>query len=454
MKAKIILFMLMIISIIIVSGCSDDLTKPVMTIPTVTSVEVSPANAVIVLPGEQQQFTATVIGDNDPPQTVIWAVIAIPNTGGISSGTTITTQGGLLTVASDETAPFFTVTATSVLDPTQTGVVAVSTTNILPPEVYSVEVYPEGAELAPGEQLQFEAYVQGEAGVLQNVRWSVTGGITGTGITQNGLLTVSNNEPAFTFLTVKAAYLLNSSKYGEATVMIMPGSLESVINRVALANVIRDEDWQHLAGVEVELVRPIPIIDVNIRINNTACENRENWSGQDEEDGLYYYYGVFAYTPSLFIDGTAYSVAVTVDGVPFTGSVTMAHTPVVTAPDTFVPTQPMTFNWTMGGTPMIQELYIEYYTMNGQWDYLTSGPINPSLTTFTIPADTVPSNWVFLDFHLDVLNVSISNMTVFVAARGNGKNYSNDAVGAERSGNIDRDRGKKTRSMIKEYLKL
>ena len=75
--------------------------------PTVTSVTVSPSSA-SVEKGETRQFTTTVAGTNNPPQTVTWTVI------GGGAGTSIST-GGLLTVASGETATSLTVRACSAL---------------------------------------------------------------------------------------------------------------------------------------------------------------------------------------------------------------------------------------------------------------------------------------------------------------------------------------------------
>jgi len=68
------------------------------------TVEPNPAYAHI---NWTMQFSAVVNGSGNPPQAVNWIV-----TGGTSSNTNID-QNGLLTVASDETAPTLTVSATS-----------------------------------------------------------------------------------------------------------------------------------------------------------------------------------------------------------------------------------------------------------------------------------------------------------------------------------------------------
>ncbi|MCB6344067.1 S-layer homology domain-containing protein [Enterocloster lavalensis] len=89
--------------------------------PTVTDVVVSPLQA-NVQKGTTQQFTAFVIGENDPAQTVIWRV-----TGG-GAGTSIS-DTGLLTVAADETAATLTVQATSTVNTSKTGSALVTVTD-------------------------------------------------------------------------------------------------------------------------------------------------------------------------------------------------------------------------------------------------------------------------------------------------------------------------------------
>lgn len=83
-------------------------------IPTVSKVEVTPLRAT-VKKGETQQFTAAVIGENDPSQTVIWTV-----DGAVSPSTRISAEG-LLTVGQNETAKTLTVTATSEIDQTKSA---------------------------------------------------------------------------------------------------------------------------------------------------------------------------------------------------------------------------------------------------------------------------------------------------------------------------------------------
>ena len=90
--------------------------------PTVTAVTVTPATT-DVQKGTTQQFTATVNGENDPAQTVTWAL-----DGSHADGTSIS-ESGLLTVASDETEATLTVKATSTVDDSVSGTATVTVTD-------------------------------------------------------------------------------------------------------------------------------------------------------------------------------------------------------------------------------------------------------------------------------------------------------------------------------------
>jgi hypothetical protein len=123
MKKKVILgipglptlLALMLIFALAFTGC-DNGTNPV----TVTAVTVSPT-AATVAKGGTLQFTATVTGTGNPAQTVTW------NVSGGKTGTAIS-MGGILSVASDETAATLTVRATSSADTAKSGTAAVTVT--------------------------------------------------------------------------------------------------------------------------------------------------------------------------------------------------------------------------------------------------------------------------------------------------------------------------------------
>lgn len=94
---------------------------------TVDAVIISPA-AVESDPGHRITFKATVIGQNNPSQGVIWSL-----DGNLKAETTIN-QMGVLTIATDETARVLKITATSVADSTvkSTSYVTISKTQDTP----------------------------------------------------------------------------------------------------------------------------------------------------------------------------------------------------------------------------------------------------------------------------------------------------------------------------------
>lgn len=94
---------------------------------TVDAVIISPA-AVESDPGHRITFKATVIGQNNPSQEVIWSL-----DGNLKAETTIN-QMGVLTIATDETARVLKITATSAADPAvkSTSYVTISETQDTP----------------------------------------------------------------------------------------------------------------------------------------------------------------------------------------------------------------------------------------------------------------------------------------------------------------------------------
>jgi len=98
-------------------GCVVEVSESV-----VTNVDVTPGNVGLVK-GEQQQFTAKVTGRNNPSKNVRWKI-----EGTVTLGTTINSSG-LLSVAVNETAASFIVTATSTGKPKLSGSAEVTVTS-------------------------------------------------------------------------------------------------------------------------------------------------------------------------------------------------------------------------------------------------------------------------------------------------------------------------------------
>ena len=85
--------------------------------------------------------------------------------------------------------------------------------------VTGVTVTPATASVEKGKTQQFTAAVTGTNNPAQTVTWTVEGGVSGTAITADGLLTVDANETATT-LTIKATSTVDSNKSGTATVTV------------------------------------------------------------------------------------------------------------------------------------------------------------------------------------------------------------------------------------------
>ncbi len=119
-------------------------------LPTVTGVTVTPSTAT-VQKGTTKQFSATVEGTNNPSQNVTWSVNS-------TSGSSISTSG-LLTVVAGETAATLTVTATSTVDNTKSGMATVTVTESADPDSVIV-----GNALTAVENATYGNISQGAAG--------------------------------------------------------------------------------------------------------------------------------------------------------------------------------------------------------------------------------------------------------------------------------------------------
>ena len=102
---------------------ASELVGPIIAYegPGVTGVMVYPATATVVR-GDEMQFTATVEGNNNPPQTVTWSIDETDR----HHETTI--QNGLLIVAMDEERATLTIRATSTLYVDTSGIATVTIT--------------------------------------------------------------------------------------------------------------------------------------------------------------------------------------------------------------------------------------------------------------------------------------------------------------------------------------
>jgi len=239
-------------------------------IPVVTGVTVNPSNQSVTR-GRTFQFSAAVTGINDPATTVTWRVSSnSAGTGGVTQGTSVSTTG-LLTISPNETLTTLYVIATSTVDPSKSGIAAVT---VLVPTVTSVTINPPNQSVTRGRTLQFNAIVTGINDPVTTVTWRVssnaagTGGVTsGTSISTNGLLTVSASETT-TILYVFATSTADPSRSGNAIVSVIIPAVTSVTINPPNQSVTRGRTLQFNAivtGVND------PVTTVTWRVSSNAA---------------------------------------------------------------------------------------------------------------------------------------------------------------------------------------
>lgn len=185
-----------------------------LTVEGITSVTPDPVTAQKGV-ADTKQLTAQVetIGDN-VDTTVKWSL-----SGSKAQGTKVDETTGLLTIAPDETADSFTVTAASVSDNGGQGQVSGSAEVTLQ-SITSVTVSPADASVEIGETLPFTATVTAVNGAPETVHWTVTGGLDSK-IDQDGLLSVGPDEKTGTTLHVTAVSDYDNSKQDTVTVTVV-----------------------------------------------------------------------------------------------------------------------------------------------------------------------------------------------------------------------------------------
>jgi len=170
-----------------------------------------------VVRGGSLRFSAAVAGNNNPSSTVTWKVSAnAAGTEAVTAGTTIASNG-TLTVTVTEAAATLYVTATSTVDTTKSGSLAV-----VIPTVTRVTITPANPQIKRGEGATFAARVQGTGDPGQNVTWKIDGiggATSATTITANGMLIVSTAE-TLSQLLVTATSVDDPTKFGTTTVTI------------------------------------------------------------------------------------------------------------------------------------------------------------------------------------------------------------------------------------------
>ena len=174
------------------AGCGSDATGPV-------AVAVSPTTSTLTT-GQTQQFTATVTGAEHG--TVVWSV---------TGGTLQSTSANPVTYTAPTAPGTYSVTATSVADPTRSDTATITVTAV------SVAVTPTTVTLAQGTTQQFTAAVSGTQNTA--VTWTVSGGTLDSASANP----VTYAAPAAAGVyTVTATSVAEGSSSGTATVTVAP----------------------------------------------------------------------------------------------------------------------------------------------------------------------------------------------------------------------------------------
>jgi len=236
MKVYNILFIMIVLSICLLSCKAREEAPSALAIPTMAvNVKVSP-DSLLMLHGTTSQFTAEVLGPNNPSQTVSWSLI------GGGSDTSINQYGILAIGATDNNTPI-TVRATSSFDRTKMG-----TATVFQPTVTGVTVSPNSVTVRRGGTQPFSATVSGTLNPPQNVTWTVEGANdSGTTINPTGVLTVGLNETAS--FTVRATSTYNTNRFNNAYVSITSSTVTSVTVSPPTATVSRGTTRQFTAAV-------------------------------------------------------------------------------------------------------------------------------------------------------------------------------------------------------------
>lgn len=314
-----------------------------VTVVVPVAVSVAPSTATIGL-GATQQYTATVTGTTNT--AVTWRVNGV--VGGNATVGTINAAGLYTAPTNLILSQSFTITATSVADPTASGNATV-TVNV----PVAVTVAPTTASLQVGATQQFNSTVTGTTN--SSVTWSVSGVAGGNAtvgtINAAGLYTAPASVPATNPVTVRATSVADPTQFAEATVTITPGVAVSISPTSASIN--RGATQQFTATVTGTATTT-----VTWRVNGVV--GGDSTVGTISAAGLYTAPSTLASTQNFTITATStvdptamasatvtVTVPITVSVAPATQSVTTGGQQQFTATVSGTTNQAVT--WSVGG---------------------------------------------------------------------------------------------------------
>lgn len=183
--------------------------------PTYTGVTLAlPAGVEFAPRAASTDLVAQVQGDHGPNQAVTFKV---SGTAGLPVSTNTFIDSGRLWVGSDEQNDQLVVTATSVGDPTKSASLLVGVGAKASTGSTTAANVSGTAETAPGGTCQLTVTTTPEGAACV---WQVVGGVSGTFVDGDGLLTLAPDEVPGRKLTVLAIPLDNPAVMGTATVTV------------------------------------------------------------------------------------------------------------------------------------------------------------------------------------------------------------------------------------------
>jgi uncharacterized protein YjdB len=192
-------------------------------VPTDNSVTVSPSTATVMQGGTTQLIgTANVSGGAF--DQLIWI-------SGDPSGKVMVDPVGMVFVAPDAVPGNYTITATSIFDPTKSDTVTISViTPPLVPTVNSVTVSPSTASVMQGESLQMTATVDVSGGALGTIEWDSTDISGKVSVDATGLVNVAADAAPGGYL-ISAFSLEDPLKFDSALITVTrPPSTSEIIS--------------------------------------------------------------------------------------------------------------------------------------------------------------------------------------------------------------------------------
>jgi len=169
-------------------------------------------------------------------------------------------------------------------------------------------------------------------------------------------------------------------------------------------------------GVSYYATAPLNVIPtVSLGVNGSIYPLTFGYSTQ--------YYDSYSYTYSAtnlpnITAGNEYNLSLTVNGNTNSTTLTVPHSPtLVSSPSTFNKSRDNTFSWQISNNPRIYILGFYWSATNAPTVGQVTKYIDSNSNSYTVPANTVPSDWRVIQFSITPLNYSIVGSTSFQIQR-------------------------------------